>query len=162
MGVMASSPPLLKAYLRLNELFEETSLSAVEQQVVILSISAANECEYCVAAHTITARMQKVSDDVINSIRTSQPIADARLESLRRMTETIVKSRGWPDPAVVDTFLSEGFRPEQMLEVILAVVDEDAFQLHEPYRPHASRRAILRGRVDSDLATATVYFEISR
>jgi alkylhydroperoxidase family enzyme len=65
--------------------------------------------------------MHQVPEDVIESIRSGQPIADDRLESLRRLTTEIVNQRGWADPSVVDGFLSTGFRSEQVLEVILAV-----------------------------------------
>jgi alkylhydroperoxidase family enzyme len=55
MGIMANAPPVLKAYLSLNELFEQTSLSPLERQIVILATSAAIGCEYCVAAHSVGA-----------------------------------------------------------------------------------------------------------
>ena len=55
MGVMASAPPLLRAYRSLNQQFEQTSFSPVERQVVALAVSHANRCTYCMAAHTVTA-----------------------------------------------------------------------------------------------------------
>jgi len=121
MGVMAHAPPLLKAYLTLNQLFEQTSLSPVEQQVVILTISERNRCEYCVAAHTMSARMHKVPHGVIESIRSGKPIADDRLDALRSLTVEIVETRGWPSKAAVDDFLSAGFTESQVLELVLAV-----------------------------------------
>lgn len=121
MGVMANAPPLLKAYLALNELFQQTTLSPTEQQVVLLTISEANRCEYCVAAHTVTARMHKVPHGVIESIRSGQPIADDRLDALRSLTAEIVEIRGWPNQSTIDDFLSAGFTASQMLEVVLAV-----------------------------------------
>ncbi|MGD9855036.1 MAG: carboxymuconolactone decarboxylase family protein [Planctomycetaceae bacterium] len=121
LGIMANAPPLLKAYLALNELFQQTTLSPVEQQVVLLTISEVNRCEYCVAAHTVAARMHKVPRGVIESVRSGQPIADDRLDALRCLTTEIVEGRGWPTQAAIDDFLSAGYSSEQVLEVILAV-----------------------------------------
>ena len=54
-GKMAESPALLEGYLRLSDLFENSSLSAAEQAVVLLTVSRFHECGYCMAAHS-TAR----------------------------------------------------------------------------------------------------------
>lgn len=121
MGVMAGAPTLLKAYLQIAELFSHTSLTPVEQQVVLLTVSASNSCDYCMAAHSIAARMQKVPDEVVRALRDGLPLADARLQSLRTLAEDIVERRGWPAESTVAAFLAVGYAHEQFLEVILGV-----------------------------------------
>lgn len=121
MGVMANAPPLLKAYLSLNALFDQTSLSPLERQIVILATSVANGCEYCVAAHSAAAKMQQVPADIVQSIRENRRLADLRWEALRSLTTEIVLSRGWPAEKSTDEFLAAGFEPHQVLEVILGV-----------------------------------------
>jgi len=120
-GKMANAPALAAAYLAIGKLFEETSLSPTEQQVVLLAVSRFNECTYCVAAHSTIARMQKVPNDVVQAIRNDQPIADSKLESLRRLTTEIVQSRGWPGEQTVSDFLAAGYSESQMLEVVLGI-----------------------------------------
>lgn len=121
MGTMANAPPVLKAYLSLNELFEQTSLSPLERQIVILSTSVTNGCEYCVAAHSMAARMQHVPADVIESFRDSRSLSSPRWEALRLLTMEIVQLRGWPPEESIEAFLAAGFEPHQVLEVILGV-----------------------------------------
>lgn len=121
LGVMAGSPSLLKAYLGLNQLFDETSLSPVERQVVILTISTTNRCDYCGAAHSMTARMAGVAESDIEAIRTGRPLDDSRLEALRALTAEIVESRGWPEQATIDKFLAAGYAREQLLDVLVGV-----------------------------------------
>ena len=121
MGVMANAPPVLKAYMSLNELFEQTSLSPLERQIVILATSAANGCEYCVAAHSVGAKMQQVPADMITAIREGKPLSVPRWEALRVLTQDIVNARGWPDERAVEQFLDVGFSASQVLEVILGV-----------------------------------------
>lgn len=120
-AMMAEAPSLLKAYKTLSGLLEESSLNATERQVVLLATSYVNNCEYCVAAHTAIAGMQKVSADVVSAIRMGNPIDDPKLQALRKLTEDIVATRGWPSEGVVDEFVSAGYGPQQILEVVLGV-----------------------------------------
>lgn len=121
LGVMAGAPALLKAYTALSRLFDETSLGAAERQVVLLTVSYENGCEYCVAAHSVVADMQKVPADVVSAIREHRPIGDPDLEALRRFTATVVRHRGRPTKADVQMFLAAGYKEPQVLEVILGV-----------------------------------------
>src|ERR1700756_1470158 len=62
---MAESPELLAGYSALWDLFAKTSLSQTEQQVVYLTTIFENECHYCMAGHTMLAKMQHVDDAVV-------------------------------------------------------------------------------------------------
>jgi uncharacterized peroxidase-related enzyme len=121
LGNMANAPALLKAYLAVGALFDQTSLSPTERQVVLLTVSAQNGCGYCVAAHTAIAGMQKVPQDVVNAIRHGEPIADPKLESLRAYTKDVVERRGWPSADAAARFEAAGYTSEQALEVVLGV-----------------------------------------
>lgn len=121
LSVMAEAPALLKGYRALNGIFDETSFSPAERQIVMLTTSYENGCEYCVAAHSVIAGMQKVPGDVVQAIRDGKPIADRKLEALRRFTAAIVKSRGWPSDADTRAFHEAGYTKAQVLEVVLGV-----------------------------------------
>ena len=132
LGGLASSPAALEAYVTLSDLFDKSSLTPAERQVVILATSAENGCEYCVAAHSTVAAMLKVPDDVIEALRDGRPIDDERLEALRNFTETVVKKRGWADEENVQAFLAAGFDRAQVLEIVLGV----AFKTLSNYANH--------------------------
>lgn len=121
MGVMAEAPAALKAYPTLIGLFDQTSFSPTERQVVLLATSVENGCAYCVAAHTAIAGMQGVPGEVVQAIRAGQPIADPRLEALRRFTLAVVTSRGRLSDADTALFLGAGYTQGQVLEVVLGV-----------------------------------------
>jgi AhpD family alkylhydroperoxidase len=120
-AVMAEAPALVKAYATLSRIFDETSFSATERQVVLLTVSYVNDCEYCIAAHSVIAGMQKVPDQVVQAIRQGRPIADRKLEALRRLTAAVVGARGWPSEEDLGAFLSAGYGKQQVLEVVLGV-----------------------------------------
>ena len=65
---LAESPEILKAYVAISETFNKTSLTAREQQVVLLAVSVENGCEFCVGAHSVMARnMARVPGDVVDA-----------------------------------------------------------------------------------------------
>ncbi|MDT8405392.1 carboxymuconolactone decarboxylase family protein [Sulfuriflexus sp.] len=118
---MANSPGLAEGYLTLSGLYANSSLSLQEQQIVLLTVSRYNGCDYCVAAHSMGADMAKVAEDVIQAVRDDQPIADPRLEALRVFAAKMVDKRGWLDEADIRAFLDAGYEMQQVGEVILAV-----------------------------------------
>ena len=121
LGVMAEAPALVKAYRTAVDLFEETSLTPSERQVVLLTVSYENGCEYCVAAHSVIAGMQRVPEAVVQAIRAGQPIGDGKLEALRRFVSAVVLTRGLPSEADTQAFLNAGYGQAQTLEVVLGV-----------------------------------------
>jgi len=121
LATMAEAPALLKAYVTLSRIFEESSFNAAERQVVLLTVSYENDCEYCIAAHSVIAGMQGVPDTVVAAIRDGEPIPNPQLEALRRFTAAVVGSRGWPTEAEVNAFLAAGYGKQQVLEVVLGV-----------------------------------------
>ena len=120
-GVLAESPQATEAYQLLGGLFRKTSLSAIEQNVVWLTINYENNCDYCVPAHTGIAKTDKVPEDVIEALRNGKPIADEKLEALRRFTVLMVQQRGWVADEDVDAFLDAGYTRRNILDVIVGM-----------------------------------------
>ncbi len=121
-GVFAESPALLQAYLNLGQILEQsTAFDATERQIVLLATSFANDCEYCMAAHSAIAGLERVPSDVVESLRAGEPIADPKLEALRSFTRSVVQQRGWLTDADVEAFLDAGYTKRHVLEVILGV-----------------------------------------
>lgn len=120
-ATMAESPELLAGYSTLWGLFAETSLTPHEQQVVMLTSNFENECHYCMAGHSVLAKMQKMDPAVIAALRNGTPLPDARLEALHRYTGLVVRQRGWVSDADTEAFLAAGFTRRNVFEVILGV-----------------------------------------
>ncbi|HCY64407.1 MAG TPA: alkylhydroperoxidase [Oxalobacteraceae bacterium] len=119
---MANAPGMLSTYLHGYSLFRsESGLTPAEQEVVFLSISQFNGCNYCTAAHSMIAdKVSGVPKEVLQAIRTQQPIPDARLAALAAMAVEMVARHGQPSPAVVKTFLDAGYQERHLLYIILA------------------------------------------
>lgn len=119
MGVMAESPQLAEAYLALSGLYGQTDLTDTEREVISMTNNRLNSCEYCMAAHTTIAKMKKLPEDVIASLRDGHPILDAKLEALRVFAEKVNVSRGRPCSADVDALLAAGYTNRTVFEVVL-------------------------------------------
>ena len=51
-STMAQSPAVAQAYLGCNQALAKGSLSAALREQISLTVSEANQCDYCVSAHT--------------------------------------------------------------------------------------------------------------
>ena len=121
LGGLAEAPAALEGVVTLSGIFDKTSFTPTERQVVLISVSVENGCAYCVAAHSTVAGMHKVPEDVIAALRDGRPIADPRLEALRRFTVAVVQKRGFTTHDEVQDFIAAGFDRGQALEVVLGV-----------------------------------------
>ncbi|MEM8985489.1 MAG: carboxymuconolactone decarboxylase family protein [Pseudomonadota bacterium] len=119
--VFAEAPATIQAYAQLSDAFQKTSLSATEQQVVLLTASLLNECNYCMAAHSTVAKGAGVPDDILTALRDAEPLPDAKLDALRKFTAVIVQKRGWASEEDIDAFVSAGYGKGAILEVITGV-----------------------------------------
>ena len=121
-GVFAESPAALRGALAIHEAFSKSSLSSIEQQLVMIAVSVANDCEYCVAAHsTIAKRLLHVDPALIDALRRRAPLADVRLEALATFTRTVVELRGRIADLDVAAFLDAGYTRAQVIEVLFGV-----------------------------------------
>jgi alkylhydroperoxidase family enzyme len=71
------------------------------------------------AGHTNLSRMAKVSEDAIAAVREGRPIADAKLEALRRFAALVTRNRGLVSQADVESFKAAGYGSQAILDVLV-------------------------------------------
>jgi len=122
-AAMVNSPGLLQTYLDGYAAFRTHSgFSPVEQEVVFLTISRENGCDYCTSAHSMIAdKMSKVPADILRALRSGEPIPNAKLAVLSTFTSQLFATRGRPTTANLQAFLDAGFDERQVLEIVLAL-----------------------------------------
>lgn len=122
-GNMVNSPGLMETYAIGYDRFRKNSgFTPVEQEVIFVTISIANGCEYCAAAHSFLAdNVSKVPVEITNAIRDGIEIPDAKLYALSEFTRIMFEKRGNPSPHEVEAFLDAGYQEELILEIILAL-----------------------------------------
>ncbi|VEP13162.1 Carboxymuconolactone decarboxylase [Hyella patelloides LEGE 07179] len=118
---MALAPALLESYVTCWNLFDNTSLSPIERQIVYQTANFENECDYCVPWHTLLAKQVKMSPEDIEALRNGAKLTNSRHEALRIFTQSIIRTHGKIAHSELDTFLQAGYTPEQALEVVLGI-----------------------------------------
>lgn len=122
-SLMANNPALLDSYTYSYKSFRANSgFSPVEQEVILLSISYENECDYCMGAHSFVAdKMSKVPEEVTNAIRNGEEIPDAKLAALSKYTRATVVKLGRVSKEDIIGFLEAGYTKDHILGVVTGV-----------------------------------------
>lgn len=118
---LASAPKTLEGYATLWELFEQTSLTPIERQVVYQTANIYNGCTYCIPWHTLLSKKAGMSEEEALDVRNGRALKDSRLEALRLFALALLEHRGHPPQQALDTFFAAGFTPAQSMEVILGL-----------------------------------------
>jgi len=121
----ATNPATLKIYLAFNENLQNFgSLTAIEQQVVYLTSSAENDCNYCVGAHSVLADMSNVPEQIVVELRDQKTLSDAKLNALREITLAIMEKQGWLEEYDIKDFQQAGYEQMHLLEVITIIAQK--------------------------------------
>jgi uncharacterized peroxidase-related enzyme len=121
-AAFSNSPTLLEGYIGLEATYSRGTLSPAERQLVLLTASVVNECEYCVAAHSTLAKgMLKVPAAVVAAVRAGQPVPDAKFDALVTLTRELVLKRGHVAATTTQAFVKAGYRNDQIGEVLIGV-----------------------------------------
>ncbi|MEM6254235.1 MAG: ATP-binding protein [Cyanobacteria bacterium P01_D01_bin.156] len=120
-AVSAEAPALLKAGMVLWKLFEDTSFSPIEQQVIYLTVNFTHNCHYCMASHSAIADASDMSAEDLEALRKGTPLLDPKLQALRRFTQRMIETKGQVEQPEVLTFMAHGYTKQQVLEIVLGV-----------------------------------------
>lgn len=120
---MGANPSLLDAYTHAYKSFRANSgFTAVEQEVIFLSVAYENNCEYCMAAHSFVGdMMSKVPTEVTDAIRSGQQIPDLKLAALSKLTCSLTANRGMVSQQEIDAFIAVGYSETQVLGIITGI-----------------------------------------
>ena len=121
-ATLAHSEHALASYLALQN--AKSSITGKAREVVNLVVSQVNNCEYCLAAHTVIGGLVGLTPEQILEVRTGRATWDPRLDALARLTRDIALKRGHADAALVDAFMAAGWTKENLVDAIVVVGDK--------------------------------------
>lgn len=111
-ATIGGSATAIAGFGALQGMLRSSKLTALEREVVGLTVSFENASEYSMAAHTVFALGASGSEEVVTALRSGAPVPDARLRALQELTQALVRERGH-----IETDLSA----EDVLEVITQI-----------------------------------------
>jgi AhpD family alkylhydroperoxidase len=118
---MAASPHLLDGFLKLNGIFESSTLDPVAREALVMTIATRNGCHICVAMHTARLTALGVDADTIAALRNAGPLADQALEAIRIFTLRVLDTAGDVGDEALHAFLASGYTSQNALEVVLGI-----------------------------------------
>lgn len=116
---LAESPIVLESLLNLAGAFDKTTLTPQEQQLVLLTISTMNGCEYCKLFHSGMGHMAGVDADTLKTVIALKPLSDFKLNALCEFTRKVTEERGWVKEHDVKAFLAAGYTKANVFEIVM-------------------------------------------
>ncbi|MEJ2854304.1 MULTISPECIES: carboxymuconolactone decarboxylase family protein [unclassified Saccharothrix] len=120
-GLMATSPHLLEGFVKVNALFEQTTLDPLAREVLIMTVAGRNGCHLCVAMHTARLHALNADQAVITALREGKPLEDKRLDAVRQFTTEVIETAGAVSPEALAAFTAQGFTHQNALEVVMGI-----------------------------------------
>jgi uncharacterized peroxidase-related enzyme len=107
--------------LQTNAVLKQGELSALELEAINLAVSEASQCDYCLAAHTMTSKMAGYTAEQIMQLRKGGLEGNPRIDALAKFALTLVTSKNTLSAEAVDSVKNAGYSDRQILEAILAI-----------------------------------------
>ncbi|MFF5762965.1 carboxymuconolactone decarboxylase family protein [Streptomyces tanashiensis] len=108
-ALLKESPETLDGFLKINAIFESTTLDPHSRETVILAVAARNQCHLCVDMHE--AKLAALG-----------PAPDAeRLAAVRTFTLRVLASSGAVSDEDLAAFEKAGYTRRNALEVVLGI-----------------------------------------
>ena len=117
-ATMAESPVLVNAFVDLRRTLAAGELTGVEREIVALAVSLENDCDYCMAAHSTFALMQKADQDAVSAARRGNEPEDPKLAALYRYARTMMTNKGHVTPEDSQALLDAGYSSAALFEVV--------------------------------------------
>ncbi|MGL4512951.1 MAG: carboxymuconolactone decarboxylase family protein [Lacipirellulaceae bacterium] len=121
-ATFAHSGTALGDYLALQN--RKSSLRAKEREVINLVVSQVNECEYCLAAHTVIGTMQGFTAEQVLELRSGRATFDPKFDALARFVHDTAENRGKPSDESTARLLAAGYTQENVVDIVITIGDK--------------------------------------
>ncbi|MEK7724298.1 MAG: carboxymuconolactone decarboxylase family protein, partial [Acidobacteriota bacterium] len=122
-GMMSGSPQLIEAFVNIREIWQKTSFTPLEREVVAATNAVTNECTYCVAIHSTFALKEGLESSELDLIRAGQSPVEPRLKALSDFSRKVMFNRGNISESDLEAFLTADFTKEQALELLVGAAN---------------------------------------
>ncbi len=120
MRTFANSPAALEGYLNFSGALGGGLLNAKLREKIALAVADANNCEYCLSAHTAIGKMVGLNENEIAASRRASS-DDAKTNAALMFAHQIVAKRGEVDDTDVRTVRAAGFGDGEITEIVANV-----------------------------------------
>ncbi|KOP39812.1 carboxymuconolactone decarboxylase family protein [Flavobacterium sp. WLB] len=107
----------LKGILEFDEAFAHTTFTAKEREGINLLVSQINNCDYCLAAHTMLAGLKGISSEEIIELRKGIS-TNSKFQTALNLAKSIAENKGAADPSLKDAFFDAGYTEAALIDLI--------------------------------------------
>jgi len=120
MKTMVNAPAVLEGYLNFSSALNTGTLPAKVREQIALTVADANNCEYCLSAHTAIGKMVGLSQQEITSSR--HAVADnLKTDAILKLAHLIVNNRGEVGEKEIEKARQVGVSSEEITEIVANV-----------------------------------------
>lgn len=136
-ATLARAPAALNGYLALADALSKGQLNARQREIVALTVAQANQCQYCLSAHTLIGKGAGLSEDAIRDARAGKS-SNPQDHAIAVLASKLVKQQGNLSRADLNTAHAAGIDDGLVLEVVVNV----AFNVLTNYTNHVAETDI--------------------
>lgn len=115
--VMVNSPAVLEAYIGFSGALDGASLDARTRERIALGTAEANQCEYCLSAHSTIGKMVGLNESEILGSRRGQS-TDSKATAALQFSRQLIDQRGAVSQTDVDAAREGGLTDGEIAEVV--------------------------------------------
>jgi len=119
---LAKNETALGDYLTLQN--RKSNLKAKEKEIVNLVVSQVNECDYCLAAHTLIGKMNGFTDDQVLEIRSGHASFDSKFNALAEFVKETTLNRGKASQNAINNLFEAGYNEATLIDIIILIGDK--------------------------------------
>jgi uncharacterized peroxidase-related enzyme len=119
-ATFAQSPAVLNGFLALSDALSKGALTPAQREVVALATAQANQCHYCLSAHTLLGKNAGLSAEAILAARHGKG-GNVSDNAIAELAVRLVETRGSVRDADVAAARSAGLDDARIIEIIAHV-----------------------------------------
>jgi uncharacterized peroxidase-related enzyme len=119
-STMAQSPAVVQAYLKFSQNLAGGSLPIALRQGIALAVSEANQCHYCLSAHSFLGSKAGLSESDVLDARHGTA-SDEKTRAALAFARTIVQDRGHVSDEELEDVRRAGYTDGEIAEIVANV-----------------------------------------
>lgn len=135
--VMANSPATLEAYLGFSGALAGGKLDAQLRERLSIAVGSANDCDYCLSAHTLLGRKAGLSNEELTAARSGES-SDEKAAAALKFATTLVREHGRVSNEEIAELRRVGFDDGDISELVANV----ALNVYTNYLNHVAETEI--------------------
>ena len=121
MRVMANSPAVLEAYIGFSGALDGGSLNAKTRERIALATAEANQCDYCLSAHSAVGKLVGLNEAEILDSRRARS-TDSKSAAALQFSRQLIEKRGAVSEADIEAAHKGGLTEGEIAEVVALTV----------------------------------------